>query len=63
MAGKFTEKGMLRPSFVPPAPGRRLHDDTRLRVDLTGGRARYWRQLEKLLEDALIKVPAVARRN
>ena len=57
---KLTEKGLLRPSFVPPAPIRQLRDYTRLRVDLTRERARYWQRLEKLLEDALIKVSAVA---
>src|SRR4029077_3972134 len=57
---KLTEKGLLRPSFVPPAPIRQLRDYTRLRVDLTRERARYWQRLEKLLEDALIKISAVA---
>jgi transposase len=57
---KLTEKGLLRPSFVPPAPIRRLRDYTRLRVDLTQERARHWQRLEKLLEDALIKVSSVA---
>jgi transposase len=57
---KLTEKGLLRPSFVPPAEIRRLRDYTRLRVDLTRERARYWQRLEKLLEDALIKVSSVA---
>jgi transposase len=57
---KLTEKGLLRPSFVPPAPVRELRDYTRLRIDLTRERTRYWQRLEKLLEDALIKVSAVA---
>jgi len=57
---KLTQKGLLRPSFVPPAQIRRLRDYTRLRVDLTRERARYWQRLEKLLEDALIKVSSVA---
>lgn len=57
---KLTEKGMLRPSFVPPAPIRVLRDYTRLRADLTHERTRHWQRLEKLLEDALIKVSAVA---
>jgi transposase len=57
---KLTEKGLLRPSFVPPAPIRELRDYTRLRSDLTQERSRYWQRLEKLLEDALIKVSAVA---
>jgi transposase len=57
---KLTEKGLLRPSFVPPAEIRRLRDYTRLREDLTRERTRYWARLEKLLEDALIKISAVA---
>jgi transposase len=59
---KLTEKGLLRPSFVPPVPIRQLRDYTRLRVDLTRERTRYWQRLEKLLEDALIKVSSVASR-
>src|ERR671911_259406 len=57
---KLTERGMLRPSFVPPAEIRQLRDYTRLRIDLTQERARHWQRLEKLLEDALIKVSSVA---
>ncbi|WBB57635.1 IS110 family transposase [Verrucosispora sp. WMMD573] len=57
---KLTEKGLLRPSFVPPAPVRVLRDYTRMRVDLVRDRTRYWSRLEKLLEDALIKVSSVA---
>ena len=58
---KLTEKGLLRPSrSCRPAPIRQLRDYTRLRVDLTRERTRYWQRLEKLLEDALIKVSAVA---
>ena len=57
---KLTEKGMLRPSFVPPAPIRIMRDYTRMRVDLTRDRTRNWQRLEKLLEDALIKVTSVA---
>src|SRR6266487_828150 len=45
---KLTERGMLRPSFVPPAEIRQLRDDTRLRIDLTHERARHWQRLEKL---------------
>jgi hypothetical protein len=57
---KLTEKGLLRPSFVPPVPIRVLRDYTRMRVDLIRDRTRYWSRLEKLLEDALIKVSSVA---
>src|ERR1019366_3053412 len=57
---KCTERGMLRPSFVPPAEIRELRDYARLRSDLVHDRTRHWARLEKLLEDALIKVSAVA---
>ena len=57
---KLTERGMLRASFVPPRPVRVLRDYTRTRIDLTRDRTRYYQRLEKLLEDALIKVSAVA---
>jgi transposase len=57
---KCTERGVLRPSFVPPAEIRVLRDYTRLRTDLTRERTRHYARLEKLLEDALIKVSAVA---
>ena len=48
---KLTERGMLRPSFVPPAEIRQLRDYTRLRTDLTRERTRHYSRLEKLLED------------
>jgi transposase len=57
---KLTERGMLRPSFVPPSEIRQLRDYTRLRTDLARERTRHYSRLEKLLEDALIKVFAVA---
>jgi transposase len=51
---------MLRPSFVPPAEMRVLRDYTRLRAELTEERSRHKQRMEKLLEDALIKLPTVA---
>jgi transposase len=57
---KLNERGMLRPSFVPPAEIRQLRDYTRLRCDLTEERTRHKQRLEKLLEDALIKLSTVA---
>jgi transposase len=56
---KLTEKGLLRPSFVPPPEIRTLRDYTRTRIDLTRERTRHWQRLEKLLEDSLIKVSSV----
>jgi transposase len=57
---KLTERGMLRPSFVPPPEIRRLREFTRLRATLVRERTRFWGQLEKLLERALIKISDVA---
>jgi transposase len=57
---RLTEWGLLRPSFVPPAPIRALRDYTRARTDLVRDRTRCWQRLEKLLEGALIKVSSVA---
>jgi transposase len=44
---KLNERGMLRPSFVPPAQIRQLREDTRLRSDLTAERARHVQRLEQ----------------
>ena len=57
---KLTERGMLRPSFVPPAEVRQLRDYTRLRVDLTRARARHDQRLEQAAGRRLIKVSRVA---
>jgi transposase len=57
---KLNERGMLRRSFVPPLEIRRLRDYTRLRTDLVDDRSRQVQRLEKLLEDALIKLSTVA---
>ena len=57
---KLTERGMLRPSFVPPREIRALRDYTRLRTELVEERSRHKQRLEKLLEDALIKLSSVA---
>jgi transposase len=57
---KLAERGMLRPSFVPPPPIRRLRDLTRYRVDLVAVRTAEKQRVEKLLEDAQIKLSVVA---
>ncbi|MCG2623058.1 IS110 family transposase [Arthrobacter sp. I2-34] len=57
---KVAERQMLRPSFVPPAPVRRLRDLTRYRADLVGERTAEKNRVEKLLEDACIKLSSVA---
>ncbi len=51
---------MLRPSFVPEPPIRRLRDLTRYRVDLVSDATGEKNRAEKLLEDACIKLSVVA---
>jgi transposase len=57
---KLAERGMMRPSFVPPPAIRRLRDLTRYRVDLVGVRTAEKQRVEKLLVDAQIKQAVVA---
>ena len=52
--------GLVRGSFVPPAPIRQLRDLTRTRTAITRERGREVQRLEKLLEDAGIKLSSVA---
>jgi len=52
--------GLVRASFVPPEPIRQLRDLTRARTAITRERAREAQRMEKLLEDAGIKLSAVA---
>jgi transposase len=52
--------GLVRGSFVPPAPIRELRDLTRARTMMTRERGREIQRLEKLLEDAGIKLSSVA---
>ena len=52
--------GLVRGSFVPPGPIRELRDLTRTRTTITRDRAREIQRLEKLLEDAGIKLSSVA---
>ena len=56
---RLTQWGMLRPSFVPPAAIRRVRDFTRARTNLVRERTRVLQRLEKLLEDAMIKITSV----
>ncbi|GAB4098175.1 IS110 family transposase [Sinomonas halotolerans] len=57
---KVAERQMLRPSFVPPHDIRRLRDLTRYRVDLVAVRTSEKNRVEKLLEDACLKLSVVA---
>jgi transposase len=54
------ECGLLKASLVPPEPIRQLRDLTRYRASLTADRSREAQRLEKELEDAGIKLSAVA---
>jgi transposase len=55
---KVVERGMCRPSFVPPKPIRQLRDLTRYRRTLIREQTREKQRLEKILEDAQIKLSA-----
>jgi transposase len=57
---KVTERQMIRPSFVPPPQIRLLRDLTRYRADLVNTRTAEKNRVEKLLEDAQIKLSVVA---
>jgi transposase len=57
---QLLEHGLLRPSFVPPPEIRHLRMLTRYRVQLMGDRTRDAVRLEVMLEDASIKLSAVA---
>jgi transposase len=57
---KVAERRMIRPSFVPPPPIRRLRDVTRYRAGLVRVRTAEKNRVEKLLEDAQIKLSVVA---
>lgn len=56
---KLAEKSMVSPSFVPAEPMRHVRDLARARYDLVGDRTRVKQRIEKLLEDALIKLSVV----
>jgi transposase len=51
--------GLLRPSFVPPAPQRALRDLTRQRTHLIQERASVVQRMQKVLEWANIKLASV----
>lgn len=51
--------GLLRPSFVPPAPQRDLRELTRQRSQLVAERARVANRVQKVLEGANLKLGSV----
>ena len=56
---QLLECGLLRSSFVPPPPIRELRDITRYRVHQTRDRSREVNRLQKVLEDAGVKLTSV----
>lgn len=48
--------GLIRASFVPPTPIQELRDLTRTRKQLVNERTRYVQRIQKVLEDANIKI-------
>ena len=57
---QLLECGLLRGSFVPPPEIRELREVTRYRRQLTEERAREVQRLQKVLEDANVKLASVA---
>jgi transposase len=57
---QLLECGLLRGSFVPPTEIAELRDLTRYRTKLVQDRARETQRIQKLLEDANIKLDSVA---
>jgi transposase len=56
---KLAERSMVSPSLVPAEPMRQVRDLARARYDLVEDRTRVKQRIEKLLEDALIKISSV----
>ena len=54
------QHGLLRGRFVPPVPIRELRDLTRYRKGLIQERVRETQRLQKVLEDAGVKLASVA---
>jgi transposase len=57
---QLIEFGLVRPSFVPPPPIRELRDLTRYRKAQVEERAREAQRLDKILQDAGVKLSSVA---
>jgi transposase len=57
---QLVEHGLVRPSFVPPRPIRELRDLTRYRKAQIEERGREAQRLDKVLQDAGLKLSSVA---
>lgn len=51
--------GLIKPSFVPPRPIQELRDLTRTRKQFVAERARHVQRIQKVLEDANVKLASV----
>jgi len=56
---ELMQHGLIRASFIPPAPIRELRELTRYRANLVQERAREANRIQKVLEDANVKLAAV----
>lgn len=57
---QLVEHGLVQPSFIPPKPIRELRDLTRYRRSQTEERTREAQRLDKVLQDAGVKLSSVA---
>ena len=57
---QLLQHGLLKPSFVPERPQRELRDLTRQRGQLVADKSRVANRVQKVLEDANIKLASVA---
>ena len=57
---QLLQHGLLRPSFIPPRPTRELRDLTRQRTQLIHERTAVINRIQKVLEDANVKLGSVA---
>jgi transposase len=57
---ELLQHGLLRGSFVPPTPIRQLRDLTRMRTSLRQDHTAIANRMQKILEDANIKLASVA---
>jgi transposase len=57
---ELLQHGLLRGSFVPPTPIRELRDLTRMRASLRQDHTAVANRMQKILEDANIKLASVA---
>jgi len=57
---QLLQHGLLKGSFIPPRPQRELRDLTRHRTQLVEEKTRTSNRIEKVLEDANIKLGSVA---